>query len=251
MRSFIPILWLILHFLCFIFSFGSFLLFYDEKLHLLSIKLALFISTFLHLMITFLDMKITANIGQSLFSRLILNYSFHVATISFMFFITRIYPFLWFLAIGYSSINQVIRYFAIQITPQIRRYTSLVSCILFLHQHISIAPNVELFLAFFELLTAISVFFTKDNTNRFITSFASSFYLFWYVLYRYSTRKSHQEVWKTISQNFISLASLMPTFIRSLMIKFNDTFAQLGKLGLIFYHARFQNYLTRERNIPI
>ncbi|OHS98313.1 hypothetical protein TRFO_35248 [Tritrichomonas foetus] len=235
MRSIIPMLWLLLHFISFIICFLSVIMFFDKKAHTTLCNYALVVSSFLHFMVTFFDLRVTANIGQQVFDRLLRNYSFHIGSTSFVFLMTQIHPFLWFVSIGFSSFYQVIRYLVIQILPRIRSENRMTSILVSIYRQLSVPPTAELYLSIFELFTSISLFFSKEKRNPIFSDFVKAFYIVWFVMFRYATNKSHQMIWNSISLNFVAIAGTLPNFLGNLIVGSIAGVSCFGNAGLRLY----------------
>ena len=235
MKSIFPIVWLILNLLCFIFALLSFaFIFFDKNSFSISKNISFITSIILHLTTSFFGLKITSNIGQSTLKRLLVNFSFHNGTTSIVFLITKVEPLLWLLSLCLHSFYQFLHYLVIQVLPRYRNENTTANFLIYLYRKISGNSRINLWISLFELTTLFSIFQYKTN-QKFLLSFVSSFYVIWYLLYRYSSSRTHQVIWNYIYFLFVSLSGRVPNIIGTLILKVCLIFSNFGtKCSMIY-----------------
>lgn len=250
MKSIFPIIWLILNFCCFLLAILSFVfMFFDKRSSLISKDLSLIASIILNLTTSFFGLRITSNIGQNLLKRLLVNYSFHNGTTSMVFLITRIEPSLWIFALCLQCFYQFLNYLVIQILPRFREDNSTTNFLIYLYRKVSGQYRINLWVSLFELATLISIPQFIKNNSRIVISSISSFYIVWYLLYRYSSSRTHQIIWNYIYFLFVSFSGRVPTIIGTLILKFCLIFSTFGtKCCSIYQISNQPDFETADEN---
>lgn len=254
MKSIFPIIWLILNFLCFLLAMLSFLfMFFNKHSSSITKDLSLIASIILNLTTSFFGLRITSNIGQSILKRLLVNYSFHNGTTSIVFLITRIEPSLWLLALCLQSFYQFVNYLVIQILPRFREENLATRLLIYLYRKTSGQYRINLWISLFELTTLISIIQFNKNHHRILLSTISSFYIVWYLLYRYSSSRTHQVIWNYIYFLFVSFSGRVPTCIGTLILKLCLIFSTFGTKCSIIYQVTNQPNIQNvdENQIPV
>lgn len=241
MRSIFPILWIILNFFCFLLALLSFVVWFLNK-HSSSIlkDASLVISIILHLTTSFYGLKITSNIGQSIFKRLLINFSFHNGTVSIAFLSTKMKPILWIISLCLHSFYQVLNYFVIQILPRFGEGNLITRLLTKLYRKLTCRYRINLCISLCELATLGSIVQFKKNYHKVLVSTISSFYIVWYLLYRYSSSRAHQIIWNYIYFLFVSFSGRVPTFIGTFILKLCQIFSTFGTMCSNIYQISYQ-----------
>ena len=189
-------------------------------------------STLLHLFLCYPSLKAPSRINQTLFNRLIMNYSFHFILMNILFYFVGV-PLSWGVAILLVSFYRLVEYLS---TYMFRGATDGIGKTI--NDIYLKLTNPPLALSTLTCMEVMTLFMTPRHLPFGLLVIKYYIYLFGFVLYRYATDNFHQQFWTQTKLKITSLINKLPIQISNPLLTFIGTFAKMGNIAKNIYRVR-------------